>query len=126
MILEDFKKSLRLNGIKGRQIIGTEDNLYTNGSKAENLVLDKLKAILKKIGFAAWRKNQEFTLRVNLEKAGKDPLLNPRIYPTGEWLDDTCTKECMIVLCFSRNDEGTEILNNLDGLESTFRSVKCF
>ena len=32
----------------------------------------------------------------------------------------------MIVLCFSRNEEGIEILNNLDGLESTFQSVKCF
>ena len=128
MILDDFKKSLRSNGIKGRQIIGTEDNLYTNGSQAENLVLDKLKAILKKIGFSAWRKQQEFTLRVNAEKPGKYPLLNPRIYPTGEWLDDSCIKECMIVHCFARDyeEDVKEILNNLVKLELTFPNLKCY
>ncbi|MDQ6608348.1 MAG: hypothetical protein M3Y85_00810 [Bacteroidota bacterium] len=126
LLLNDFRQSLRSNGIKGRQIIGTEDNLYTNGSDAENLVLDKLKDMLTKIGFKAWRKKQEFTLRVNLEKAGKDPLLNPRIYPTGEWLNDACIKECMIVHCYSMNADADEILNKLDRLESIFENVKTY
>ncbi len=126
MLLDDFKKSLRSNGIKGRQIIGTDDNLYTNGSYAENLVLDKLKEMLKKIGFKAWRKTQEFTLRVNLEKAGKDPLLNPRIYSSGEWLNDALTKECMIVNCFAHDDNKAVIktLIELDNLELTFPDLK--
>jgi hypothetical protein len=127
-LLKDFTKSLISNGIKGRQIIGTTENLYTNGSDAENLALNELKELLKEIGFKAWRKNSEFTLRVNLEKSGKNPLLNPRIYSSGEWLDDNCTKECLIVHCYANINEKNEInlLNELNILELSFPNLKLY
>lgn len=101
-ILEDFRHSLLVNGIKLRQIAGTTGNLYTNGSDAENYVLDKLKEQLKEIGFSAWRPRREYTLRVNPEKPGKYPLLNPRFYPSGNWLNDKCIDECLIIHCFEK------------------------
>ncbi len=83
--------------------------------------------MLKKIGFKAWRKTQEYTLRVNLEKAGKDPLLNPRIYPTGEGFNDSWTKECFIVNCFARDyvPSVIDLLNRLDDLELDFPNIIC-
>ena len=127
-LLSDFTKSLRSNGIKGRQIAGATENLYINGSDAENMVLDNLKKLLIEIGFKAWRKNSEFTLRVNLEKSGKNPLLNPRIYSSGEWLNDDCTDECLIVFCYAEINETNEInlLNKLDILTRSFPSLRLF
>ena len=126
LLLDDFKKSLRTNGIKGKQIVGATGNLYTNGSDAENLVLDKLKVILKEIGFKAWRNKNEFTLRVNVEKSGKNPLLNPRIYSSGEWCKENWIDECMIVICFADPNKKDEIklLNKLKTLTFEFPIIK--
>ena len=128
LLLDDFKKSLRSNGIKGKQMVGATGNLYTNGSDAENLVLDKLKVVLKEIGFKAWRNKNEFTLRVNVEKSGKNPLLNPRIYPSGEWLEENCIDECLIVRCIANLDEVTAIgrLSELDVLDVSFPNIRLY
>ena len=128
LLLDDFKKSLRSNGIKGKQIVGATGNLYTNGSDAENLVLDKLKVVLKEIGFKAWRNKNEFTLRVNVEKSGKNPLLNPRIYSSGEWFEENCIDECLIVFCFANLDEATAIdrLAELDVLNVIFPDIQLY
>lgn len=127
-LLEDFKRSLSYNGIKGRQILGADDNLYTNGSDAEKLVLDELKIILKKIGFSAWRLERDFTLRVNPHKRGVDPLLNPRLYSSGEWLDDSCSRECIIIHCFSKLSErkAAKRIYNLKDLELSYSDVRWF
>jgi hypothetical protein len=94
----------------------------------ENLVLDELQTMVKDIGFRAWRKKSEYTLRINVEKAGVDPLLNPRLYSTGERLSDDCTEECMIIYCLSKHSDKTAIkkANKLLSLESDFSNIKIF
>lgn len=124
-LLDDFKVGLRANGMKGRKIIGAEDNLYTNGSMAENIFLDRLAAILKKEGFEAWRKPNEFTLRVNVEKSGKDPLMNPRLYSSGEEYKKDWLKECMIIhsYCRMEDTEAIRAIKRLRNLTIKFREV---
>jgi hypothetical protein len=67
-------------------------------------------------------------LRVNIEKSGKSPLLNPRIYSSGEWLNHNCTEECLIVYCYANNNETNEInlLNELDILKLTFPNLDVY
>lgn len=126
LLLSDFSKSLRYNGIKRRQISGATENLYTNGSDAENLVLDKLKALLRNIGFKAWRRSSEFTLRVNIEKSGMNPLLNPRIYSSGESLNENFTDECLIIHCYVTDDDKDEIflVKKLSRLMLSFPEIR--
>lgn len=122
-ILNDFRTCLRTNGMKGRQIIGADDNLYTNGSKAESHFLDRLAELLRTIGFKAWRNKDEYTLRVNLVKSGNPPLLNPRLYSSGEWLNESLISECIIVDCIS-NQNTVSVKKKIDYISKMMQKNK--
>jgi hypothetical protein len=128
LLFTDFRHSMKLNGIDERRIVGANDNLYVGGSKAQKIILDKLGSILKEIGFKVWSLPQDHTIRVYPLKMKIRPLLNPRFYPTGEWLDEDLIQECLIIFCHvdAKDRKGVSGLRKLDDLKNDFSNLRIY
>lgn len=105
-ILGDYETSLKENGMIGRTLKGATGSLYTYQSDASHLALGQLWDVMNEIGFKVVRKHgNETTLRAYPVKIVQYPLLNPRFYPTANWIDPSFDKECLIftVLSMEKN-----------------------
>lgn len=123
-LLDDFRSALRINGMRGREIVGAKGSIYTKGSPAQQLVLDQYQDMLRKLGWKAWRARKENTLRVNPENHGQDPLFNPRFYATGEWLDPSFIKECDMIHCWAYPTDIRKKLRKMGSVSNKFPEVK--
>ena len=118
-ILSDFHMALRANGMIGRTISGTKDNLYTVGSDACHLALRQLWDVMHELGFMLTKKiSKETTIRAYPLKHQSYPLLNPRFIPTAIELNEELDREYLKIIVFSKGDPN-DLDNQLDRFQST-------